>query len=48
MHDGRAKSVQEAILAHASEGSEASQSIQAFEALTPDERSALVGFVSQL
>lgn len=48
MHDGRAKSVQEAILAHASEGSEASQSVQAFEALTPEDRSALVGFVSQL
>ncbi len=48
MHDGRAKSIEAAVRAHASEGSEANQSVQEFDALSATERSALIGFVSQL
>ncbi|MEE8133655.1 MAG: di-heme oxidoredictase family protein [Gemmatimonadales bacterium] len=42
MHDGRAGSVEEAILLH---GGEAAQIRMAFEALSADERAALIDFV---
>jgi CxxC motif-containing protein (DUF1111 family) len=42
MHDGRARSVEEAILMH---GGEALASRNAFAALTPAQRAALLGFV---
>jgi CxxC motif-containing protein (DUF1111 family) len=42
MHDGRARSVEEAILLH---GGEAATSREAFEALAVEERSALVQYV---
>lgn len=45
MHDGRAKSVTEAILAHAGE---AQVSAAAFQALSADDRAALVQFVEAL
>lgn len=48
MHDGRARDVEEAITAHAGPGSEASDCIDAFEALAPAERAALIGFVEGL
>jgi len=48
MHDGRAATVREAILAHASEGSEANASVDAFLDLDDDEQEQLVGFVESL
>lgn len=48
MHDGRAKNVRDAILAHASEGSEANASVDAFEALGAGEQEDLIEFVQSL
>lgn len=48
LHDGRAKSVEEAILLHAGPGSEANESVALFEALSSEERSTLLEFVSAL
>jgi len=48
LHDGRAKTVEEAILAHEGDGSEANDSIARFKALSPDERAALLAFVQSL
>ena len=45
LHDGRARSIHEAILWHGGEG-DASRA--AYEALTPADRSALVAFVESL
>jgi CxxC motif-containing protein (DUF1111 family) len=48
LHDGRATTVREAIEAHASEGSEANDSVARFRALAEEDRSALVRFVEAL
>ncbi len=48
LHDGRAASVREAIDAHASEGSEANDSITRFRALPEADRDVLVAFVEAL
>lgn len=48
MHDGRAPTVEAAILAHAGEGSEANEVVGTFEALSPAEREHLLTFVSEL
>jgi CxxC motif-containing protein (DUF1111 family) len=48
MHDGRAKTVREAIAAHASEGSEANASVDAFNALEDSAQEALLAFVQAL
>ncbi len=48
LHDGRAATVREAIEAHASEGSEANDSIARFRALSESDRDALVAFVEAL
>lgn len=48
LHDGRAKTIEQAILLHRDDGSEASASVDAFEALAPSERAALLDFVSAL
>ncbi|MCC6646354.1 MAG: hypothetical protein IT374_12380 [Polyangiaceae bacterium] len=48
LHDGRAKTVEDAIAAHDSEGSEARGSAQKFRALSGDDRAALLTFVSSL
>jgi CxxC motif-containing protein (DUF1111 family) len=48
MHDGRATTIEEAILQHKGEGSEASSSVTAFEGLTVAERTALLEFVEAL
>lgn len=48
MHDGIAANVEEAIQAHAGNGSEANGSVAAFEALTADERDLLIQFVESL
>ena len=45
LHDGRALTVEDAITAH---GGEAEDAVAAFEALSPDERSALLDWVSAL
>ncbi|HEY0713079.1 MAG TPA: di-heme oxidoredictase family protein, partial [Polyangia bacterium] len=48
MHDGRARTVADAIAAHAGPGSEANGSVAAFEALAPDDRRILIQFVEGL
>ncbi|UJR85891.1 di-heme oxidoredictase family protein [Sandaracinus amylolyticus] len=48
MHDGRARTVREAIDAHASEGSEANAVVERFRALGEDEQLALIAFVEAL
>ncbi len=48
MHDGRATTVADAILAHDGNGSEAHQSVQMFTALTADQQTALLAFVESL
>jgi len=48
MHDGRARTVEEAILAHDSPGSEATSSVAKFRALSADERAVLVDYVTAL
>jgi CxxC motif-containing protein (DUF1111 family) len=48
LHDGRASSIDEAIRAHASEGSEAEAAVSAYAALTDDERALLTETVLKL
>jgi len=48
LHDGRARSVEEAIQMHASSGSEAGGSIRLFNALSDDDRRELLTFVGAL
>jgi CxxC motif-containing protein (DUF1111 family) len=48
LHDGRAKSLQDAILAHAAPGSEANDSVHRFQQLSSSEQTALIAFVSSL
>ncbi len=48
LHDGRALTIADAIAAHASNGSEANDVITAFQALSQDEQTQLVDFVTSL
>jgi CxxC motif-containing protein (DUF1111 family) len=48
LHDGRAATVEVAILKHAGPGSEANASVDKFQALPPDQRAALLDFVRGL
>lgn len=48
LHDGRAATLEEAVLLHGGPGSEALASTDAFRALPPDDRAALLSFVSSL
>jgi len=48
LHDGRAKSVQEAIELHGGEDSEAADSVQRFRDMSDEDRKALVTYVSAL
>jgi CxxC motif-containing protein (DUF1111 family) len=48
LHDGRASSVEDAILQHAGSGSEAGGSVRLFRALSEFERRELIQFVSAL
>jgi CxxC motif-containing protein (DUF1111 family) len=48
LHDGRAADLESAIRLHGAEGSEAATSVAAFEALSADDRAALLEFVSSL
>ncbi|PTL75264.1 hypothetical protein DAT35_55465 [Vitiosangium sp. GDMCC 1.1324] len=48
LHDGRAKTLREAVLAHQGPGSEANDSLSRFQQLSSSEQSALLDFVSSL
>jgi CxxC motif-containing protein (DUF1111 family) len=48
MHDGRAKSIEEAVLAHRAEGSEANAVVDRFETLPDADRQTLLDFVQAL
>jgi CxxC motif-containing protein (DUF1111 family) len=48
LHDGRAPTVEVAILKHAGPGSEANGAVEKWKALPPDRRAALVAFVQGL
>ncbi|MGK3983165.1 di-heme oxidoredictase family protein [Sorangium sp. So ce136] len=48
LHDGRARTIEQAILLHDGEGSEAAASVAAFRALSREDREALIGFVRSL
>jgi CxxC motif-containing protein (DUF1111 family) len=48
LHDGRAKTIEAAVLAHAGEGSEANDTVERFRALTPAQRKHLLAFVARL
>jgi CxxC motif-containing protein (DUF1111 family) len=48
LHDGRAATIEVAILKHAGGGSEANESVAKFKALSPAQRAALLSFVAGL
>jgi CxxC motif-containing protein (DUF1111 family) len=48
LHDGRAHSIEEAILAHGDEGSEGRDATTRFQALDPADRAALLAYVGAL
>lgn len=48
LHDGRASSIEQAVLLHGGEGSEARASVQAFQALSAEQQQALLEYVSSL
>lgn len=48
LHDGRARSLDEAVRMHAGEGSDANTSVRAFEALSGAERARLLDYVGRL
>ncbi len=48
LHDGRARSIREAILLHDGSGSEANASVRRFAALSPEDQATLVDFVGEL
>jgi CxxC motif-containing protein (DUF1111 family) len=48
LHDGRAKTIEAAVLTHAGEGSEANDAVERFRALTPAQRKHLLAFVARL
>jgi len=48
LHDGRAKTIEEAITKHRGEGSEANPAVDAFEALDAADQATLVTFVRGL
>jgi CxxC motif-containing protein (DUF1111 family) len=48
LHDGRAKTIEEAVLAHGGEGSEGAGAVARFEALSEADRAALLDFVQAL
>ncbi|HET9155777.1 MAG TPA: di-heme oxidoredictase family protein, partial [Myxococcaceae bacterium] len=48
LHDGRARTLREAVLGHASPGSEAGGAVQRFQALAAEDQDALLAFVGTL
>ncbi len=48
LHDGRARTLREAIMMHSSPGSEANDAIDEFEGLTPYDQNAIIEFLQTL
>jgi CxxC motif-containing protein (DUF1111 family) len=48
LHDGRARTLTDAITAHESEGSEANAAVARFKALSEADRATLLDFVQSL
>ncbi len=48
MHDGRARTLRDAVLGHGSPGSEAAGTVQRFQALAAEDQDALLAFVGAL
>ena len=48
LHDGRARTLNEAILQHEGPGSEANQAVANYKSLAPDDRKALIAFLDSL
>jgi CxxC motif-containing protein (DUF1111 family) len=48
LHDGRASTLREAVVAHGAEGSEALGTVGRFEALSPEDQDALLAYVADL
>ncbi len=48
LHDGRARTLEDAVLRHASEGSEANGSVARFRALSEEEQARLLAFLNTL
>ena len=48
LHDGRAQSIDEAILLHDGNGSEAAESVSIYKSLSLQDQDALIAFVSAL
>jgi CxxC motif-containing protein (DUF1111 family) len=48
LHDGRAKSIEDAVLMHSGEGSEANAAVASFEALSDADRQTLLKFIEAL
>lgn len=48
LHDGRAKTIEDAVVMHRGSGSEANDSLDRFEALSPSDRDTLLEFVGAL
>ncbi|HVU03737.1 MAG TPA: di-heme oxidoredictase family protein [Polyangiaceae bacterium] len=48
LHDGRAKTVEQAILGHQGDGSEANDAVDRFQAMSAEDREALLDFVKAL
>jgi len=48
LHDGRARNIEDAVLLHRGEGSQANGAIDLFEALSTDDRASLLEFVEAL
>jgi CxxC motif-containing protein (DUF1111 family) len=48
LHDGRARTLEQAVLLHDGEGSQAKSSVAAYRALSPDDKRALLDFIATL
>jgi CxxC motif-containing protein (DUF1111 family) len=48
LHDGRARTLREAVLGHGSRGSEAAGTVERFQTLAPEDQDALLAFVGAL
>jgi len=48
LHDGRARTLREAVLGHGSPGSEAAGTVERFQALAAEDQDALLAFVGTL
>jgi CxxC motif-containing protein (DUF1111 family) len=48
LHDGRARTIEQAVLLHDGDGSQGKGSVAAYRAMTPDDKRALLDFVGSL